>query len=147
MTPATGSATPHLVSSKAWRRVAGGLAVAFGVATLFEGGHVLFGGPEASAAAGHVVPFVLLFNFSAAFAYVAAGLATLAGRAWALWLARALAAATLLVFAAFGVHVLRGGAFETRTVVAMSLRSLFWVAQSLVLPALLRPGPAATEVR
>ncbi len=120
------------------RWVAGGLAVAFGLATVVEGGHVLFGGAEARAEAGHVVPFVLVFNFSAAFVYVLTGAVTLAGRSWAIWLARALAASTLLVFAAFGVHVLQGGAFETRTVVAMTVRAAFWVAQSLALPSLLR---------
>ncbi|HSQ61996.1 MAG TPA: hypothetical protein VLM85_02235 [Polyangiaceae bacterium] len=129
-----------------WRWLAGALAVAFGVATGVEGGHVLFGGAEARAEAGNVVPFVLVFNFSAAFVYAAAGAATLADRPWAVWLARALAASTLLVFAAFGVHVLLGGAFATRTVVAMTLRSAFWVAQSFVLPALLRRG-VPREVR
>ena len=128
------------------RWLAGGLAVAFGVATVVEGGHVLFGGAEARAEAGNVVPFVLVFNFSAAFLYVAAGAVTLADRPWAVWLSRALAASTLLVFAAFGVHVLLGGAFATRTVVAMTVRSAFWVAQSLALPSLLRRG-AQPEAR
>ena len=132
--------TSEAARSSVWRWVGGGLAVAFGLATLAEGGHVLFGGPQARAEAGNVVPFVLMFNFGAAFAYVAAGVATLAGRAWAVWLARAIAAATLLVFLAFGVHALQGGAFETRTLVAMTVRTLFWVAQSLTLPALLRQG-------
>ncbi len=124
----------------AWRWLAGALAVAFGIATLVEGGHVLFGGPAARAAAGSVVPFVLLFNFGAAFAYVLAGVATVTRRAWAVWVARVVAVTSVVVFAAFGVHVLRGGAFELRTVVAMSLRSAFWVAQALVLPALIRSG-------
>lgn len=139
MTVATGSVSVP-ARSGLWRWVAGGLAVAFGLATLAEGGQVLFGGPEARAEAGNVVPFVLMFNFGAGFAYVAAGVATLAGRAWAVWLARAIAAATLLVFVVFGVHALQGGAFETRTFVAMTVRTLFWVAQSLTLPALLRRG-------
>ena len=124
--------------SGAWRWLAGGLAVAFGLATIVEGGSVLLGGPAARAEAGHVVPFVLAFNFAAGFVYVAAGAATLAGRAWAAWLALALASSTLLVFAAFGVHVTQGGAFEARTVVAMTMRSAFWVVQSLTLPKLLR---------
>ncbi len=124
--------------SGAWRWLAGGLAVAFGLATIVEGGSVLLGGPAARAEAGHVVPFVLAFNFAAGFVYVAAGAATLAGRAWAAWLALALASSTLLVFAAFGVHVTQGGAFEARTVVAMTMRSAFWVVQSLTLPMLLR---------
>lgn len=124
--------------SGAWRWVAGGLAVAFGLATVVEGGSVLLGGPAARAEAGQVVPFVLAFNFAAGFVYVAAGAATVAGRTWATWLALALAASTLLVFAAFGVHVIRGGEFEARTVAAMTMRSAFWVVQSLTLPMLLR---------
>jgi hypothetical protein len=136
----------HLESSSlrpaapAWRWVAGGLAVVFGLATLFEGGHVLFGGAQARAEAGNVVPFVLAFNFGAAFFYVAAGVGALAGRAWAIWIARGLAVSSALVFAAFGAHVVQGGAFEPRTVMAMTLRTSFWVAQALVLPALLRRG-------
>lgn len=43
-------------------------------------------------------------------------------------LALALALATALVFAAFGAHILGGGAFEARTVAAMSLRTLVWVS-------------------
>jgi hypothetical protein len=80
---------------------------------------------------------VLLFNFGAGFAYVVAGIAALLGRSWATWLARALALATLGIFVAFGAHVLSGGAFEPRTVIAMTLRSGFWVAQALLLPHVL----------
>ena len=46
----------------------------------------------------------------------------------ATWLAALIAAATVLVFAAFGGHVFLGGAWETRTAYAMSLRSLVWLA-------------------
>ena len=34
----------------------------------------------------------------------------------------------VVVLAAFGVHVVRGGAFEMRTVGAMILRALVWMA-------------------
>jgi hypothetical protein len=135
MTSATAS---HLTPRSTLGRWAlGATAVLFGVATLVEGGHVLFGGPAARAEAGDVVPFVLLFNFGAGFAYVVAGIAALLGRSWATWLARALALATLGIFVAFGAHVLSGGAFELRTVVAMTLRSGFWVTQALLLPRVL----------
>jgi hypothetical protein len=136
---------PHLLSNhRRWRSVAGGFAIAFGVATLLEGGHVLFGGPAARAEAGNFVPFVLWFNFAAGFAYVAAGAATLLERRSAVWLARVIAGSTALVFMAFGVHVALGGAFESRTVVAMTLRTAFWVAQALVLRKLLGPAPASS---
>lgn len=115
-----------------WLLAASLVAVAFGLLTLKEGGTVLFGGREAHAAAGRVVPFVLWFNFAAGFAYVAAGVGLWLQRRWALWLAIAIAASTATVFAAFGVHVLGGGAHETRTVVAMTLRTLVWAALAVI---------------
>jgi hypothetical protein len=126
-----------------FRWALGSLAIAFGVATLFEGGHVLFGGPAARAAAGKFVPFVLLFNFTAAFAYIATGVSTLLRRGSAIWVARAIALSTLLVFVALGIHVLTGGAHETHTLIAMTLRSGFWTAQALLLPRVLDGKPPA----
>lgn len=101
-------------------------AVIFGVLTVLSGGRALFGGEEAARAAGAVVSFVLWFNFMAGFAYVVCGLGLLQRERWAAKLAVVIAATTALVFAAFGVHVLTGGAFEARTAVAMVLRTLFW---------------------
>jgi hypothetical protein len=113
-------------------RIAAVVAVAFGLLTLKEGGTILFGSAAARAAAGHYVPFVLWFNFFAGFAYVAAGIGLWLGRRWAAGLAIAIATATAVTFAAFGVHVQSGGAFEPRTVVAMSLRTLVWVVISII---------------
>lgn len=104
------------------------VAVGFGLLTIKEGGAVLAGNEAALAAAGNYVPFVLWFNFMAGFAYVVAGAGLWLQRRWAICLAVAIAATTALVFAAFGVHVYSGGAYELRTVIAMSLRTLVWVA-------------------
>jgi hypothetical protein len=41
---------------------------------------------------------------------------------------RLVALMTLAVFAAFGIHVALGSAFEVRTVGAMMLRSIVWIA-------------------
>ena len=109
-------------------RAAGAVAVLFGLATIASGGNALFGGAAARQAAGAYVPFVLWFNFMAGLAYVAAGAGLWLRRRWAAVLALAIAGATLLVFAAFGVHVLNGGAYEVRTVGAMTLRSVVWIA-------------------
>lgn len=108
------------------------VAISFGLLTIRAGGTVLFGSAAARLAAGHYVPFVLWFNFLAGFAYVIAGVGLWLERRWAAWLAVVVAAATALVFAAFGVHVLAGGAYELRTVVAMSLRTLVWTAIAVV---------------
>jgi uncharacterized membrane protein (DUF2068 family) len=102
------------------------VAVGFGLLTIKEGGTILFGGEAAHAAAGNYVPFVLWFNFMAGFAYVVAGIGLWLQQRWAVWLAVAIAAATALTFAAFGVHVYSGGVYERRTVIAMSLRTLVW---------------------
>jgi hypothetical protein len=112
-------------------RILKGLAVAavvFGLVTIVSGGRALFGPPEVRAALGHTVPFVLWFNFLAGFLYVLAGAGLLWEKRWAAHLSLLLAISTLVVFAAFGVHVFSGGAYETRTLGAMTLRSLFWVA-------------------
>ena len=74
------------------------VAIGFGLLTIKEGGTILFGDGVARAAAGNYVPFVLWFNFLAGFA-----------------------------FAALGEYVDSGAAYEWRTVIAMSLRTLVWV--------------------
>src|SRR5664279_1988869 len=111
-----------------WAIAAGILAVLFGVVTVFEGGRMLFGRPEIRASAGNIVPFVLWFNFIAGFAYLMAGVGLLLWKRWAAQLSAGIALTTLAVFAAFGIHVALGGAFEARTVGAMMLRSIVWIA-------------------
>lgn len=106
------------------------LAIGFGLLTIKEGGAVVFGDEVARAAAGNYVPFVVWFNFVAGFAYVVAGVGLWLQQKWAFWLALAIAAATAFTFAAFGLHINSGGAYEQRTVIAMSLRTLVWVVIS-----------------
>ncbi len=114
-------------------RIAGGVAIAFGLLTVVSGGTTLLGALEM----GAVVLFVLWFNTLAGLAYVVAGLGLWQGRRWAYPLSLAIFAATLLVFVAFGLHVAQGGAFEMRTVYAMALRSAVWGAIALVARQLL----------
>ncbi len=117
------------VSNRGWALAAVALiAVVFGFATIRSGGQVLFGDDAAREAAGQYVGFVLWFNFLAGFAYVIAGAGLWMRRNWARWLAAGIAAATLLVFAAFGIHVAGGGGWEQRTLMAMTLRSVVWIA-------------------
>lgn len=111
-------------------RLIGVVAILFGVLTIREGGAVLFWSEEARSAAGDYVPFVLWFNFLAGFAYVIAGLGLFALRRWSAILALAIAVATVIMFIAFGIHIAAGGAFEQRTIVAMSMRTLLWVVFS-----------------
>lgn len=120
-------------SSKIWpRRVAAGVATVFGVLTVASGGYALFGGAAAKAAAGDAVPFVLWFNFLSGFIYILTGAGIAMRRNWAIRMAIALAVAIAVVFALFGLHILQGGAFEMRTVGAMTLRFVVWIAISAV---------------
>jgi hypothetical protein len=102
------------------------IAIGFGLLTIKSGGTILFGNDAARAAAGNYVPFVLWFNFLAGFAYVIAGAGLWMQARWAAWLAVTIAAATAFTFVLFGAHVYSGRAFEQRTVMAMSLRTLLW---------------------
>ena len=133
-----------LLQRNRWLRGASVFAVLFGLLTLKEGGTVLFGGEAARSAAGAYVPWVLWFNFLAGFAYVGAGMALWRRLGWAAWLALGIGLATALVFAAFGLHVLTGGAFEARTVGAMTLRTVVWLGIG-TLALRLRPGRAARQ--
>jgi hypothetical protein len=107
-------------------KLAAGVAVLFGIATVASGGNVLFGSGAQSA--GHYVPFIVWFNFLAGFAYVAAGAGLWRGRPWAAALAVSLAGATAVAFAALGWHIGQGGAYEMRTLYAMTLRLGVWLA-------------------
>lgn len=104
------------------------VAILFGIVTIIVGGKTLFGGVEERAAAGNIVPFVLWFNFVAGFAYVIAGVGLFLWKRWAAQLSAAIAAATIAVFIAFGTHIFLGGEFEARTVGAMIIRSVIWIA-------------------
>lgn len=115
------------------------VAIIFGALTVFSGGRALFGDAQARASVGNAVGFVLWFNFLAGFAYVVTGIGLWAGRRWAGRAATLLAVATALVAAAFGVHVMGGGAYEMRTIGALTLRLLFWVAVAAVAQRALSP--------
>ena len=107
------------------------VAILFGIATLKEGGTVLF--TEAGKqGAGNFVPFVLWFNFFAGFAYILAGIMLFRLKICSRKLSAVIAIATIIVFMLFGVHILNEGAYELRTVVAMTLRSGIWIAIALV---------------
>ena len=106
--------------------LAAAIAIIFGVMTIKSGASVLFIDGEARVAAGNYVDFVLWFNFCAGFFYVVTGIGIWLGKSWTTVAAMALAVLTLLVFIAFGVHILNGGEYEQRTVVAMVIRTSVW---------------------
>jgi uncharacterized membrane protein (DUF2068 family) len=69
---------------------------------------------------------VVWFNFLAGFAYLIAGGGLWMQKHWAVWLSIFIVVATLVVFAILGIRILKGGMYEVRTIVAMSLRTVVW---------------------
>jgi hypothetical protein len=108
--------------------------IVFGLATLKEGGSILFDLGDARHEAGHYVFFVVLVNWLLGFFYVASGVGFLLRRRWSVVMAWAIAAISAITFVAFGVHVALGGAFELRTVLALTSRTLFWAVVALRSP-------------
>ncbi len=102
------------------------IAVIFGAMTIFAGGTAIFGGAGVQEAVGDAVPLVLKFNFAAGFAYVLAGFGLLLARPWAVWVSAVIAVGSLVILGYLALHVLQGGAFEPRTVLAMTFRTLMW---------------------
>lgn len=130
---ATNNASLRLSAPRPRRiTVVGVVAIVFGVATVASGGFAIFGGAPARTALGQIVPFIVWFNFLAGFAYVLAGIGLLKQVRWSAWLSAAIAAVTLRAFFDLGVHILQGGAYEMRTVGAMTLRSLIWIAIAVI---------------
>lgn len=100
-------------------------------------------GMESRAALGNTVSFVLGFNFLAGFIYALAGAGLLLRRRWAVYAALFVAVSTVFVFVAFGVHIIGGEAFEMRTLGAMMIRSIFWIAVAIVSWRALERTPAS----
>ena len=127
--PATGSA---VVNRPFWAWLIAGTAILFGVATVISGGRVLFGSADTRATAGAVVAFVVWFNFLSGFAYVLAGIGLALWKPWGAWLAALIAASILFASAFLAAHVMSGGAYEMRTVMAMTLRAVVWLGIALL---------------
>jgi hypothetical protein len=102
------------------------IAVVFGLLTIKSGGSVLFVDGTFREEAGNYVPFVVWFNFLAGFAYLIAGGGLWMQKHWAVWISIFIVVATLVVFATLGIHILKGGMYEVRTIAAMSLRTVVW---------------------
>lgn len=121
------------------------IAALFGIATIVSGGNSLFDlhGTENSTA--KVVPFVLYFNFVAGFAYIFTGVGLILKRRWAPLSAAAIAIATVMVFLGLGGWILAGNAYAMRTVVAMSLRTAFWLSLAMISLASYRQQPTRPD--
>jgi len=122
-----------MLQSPRWNRLVAIVAALFGLATIYSGGMALFGGAAAKAAVGDAVPMVLWFNFLAGFIYVLCAVAIYNLAPWAQSVAWLIGTCTLIVFAILIVMAFSGTPFEWRTIGAMVLRSIFWLAIAIAL--------------
>jgi hypothetical protein len=113
--------------SPRWIRPVALVAAAFGALTIFSGGMVLFGPEAAQRAAGNAVPFVVIFNTAAGFAYLVGAYALWKNQHSARWIALAIGVATLIVLAGFALAALTGTEVELRTALALPFRAGFWL--------------------
>jgi hypothetical protein len=116
----------HETKSRRWARVLGAVAIIFGLLSIYSGGQVLFGAAAVRTEAGKIVPAIVWSNFLSGFVYVVSGVQLMRWRRSGALIAIGLAAALVLVAALFSFHVVAGGLFEIRTVMAMLLRLSFW---------------------
>lgn len=110
-----------------WTRPVALAAAAFGALTIFSGSMVLFGPSSAQRAAGDAVPFVVIFNTAAGFAYLIGAAALWQNHPFARWIALAIGVATLIVLAGFALAALTGTAVELRTAIALPFRAAVWL--------------------
>lgn len=114
-----------------WLTVVAIVALLFGIATVKEGGTVLFT-ETGKQSAGNYVPFVLWFNFIAGFAYIMAGIAMFKLKSCSRRLSAVIAISTIIVFILLGIHIFNDGLYELRTVMAMTIRSTLWISITIV---------------
>lgn len=116
-----------------WIYVLAAFLVLFGLLTIKKGGSVLFYDSTAKAEAGNYVPFVLWFNFFAGFFYIAASIGIFISAKWTRRLSVVIAGSSALILASLLVHIFTGGLYETRTLIAMTLRVTIWTFTSFLL--------------
>ncbi len=108
------------------------IAIVFGSLSIKSGGLVLFTTGEFHQQQGNFVPFVVWANFLGGFAYIVAAIGLFRLKRWAGYLAYLIISMTVVVYAAFAVHIMGGGLYEVQTVVAMAIRTALWFAIALL---------------
>lgn len=127
--------------TRAVAALAAGIAVLFGIATLFAGGRVLLGADP-----GYVVfrP-LLIYNTTMGLVYIAVGLALWRNHRWARNAAGAVFGLNLIVLVSIIAIRSGGGAVAVDSLRAMAVRTIVWLALFLVAVLLARSTNAARE--
>ena len=110
------------------RRLIALVAVTSGLMTILGGGGVLIRGDASRLISGDHVSFVVWFNVLAGFLYVAAGIGIWKRAGWSVVVSIGIFLGTADVLVALVAYALAGGAYESRTVAVMTLRTVAWLA-------------------
>lgn len=117
-------------------KIAAFFSLVFGLATIFAGGSVildLFGMRERE---GNYVLFVVWANFICGFLYVLSSYGFFIYKKWTSRILRVAFLVLIATFIALAVWIVKGNIYETKTVAAMSFRSvitlaLWWIARKI----------------
>ncbi len=104
----------------------------FGLLTIFMGGAVLFDLFGIRAKEGNYVLFVVWVNWICGFLYLLTAYGFFKQKKWTVKLLFNIFFLLDITFAAFIFHILNGGLYETKTIYAMSFRTLITLAFALV---------------
>ena len=109
-----------------------------GAATVFMGGAVLFDFFGMRALEGNYVSFVVMANWICGFIYLVAAYGFWKQKIWTeklLWLSFLI---LVIAFAGFINHIYLGGLYETKTIYAMSFRSLLSLIMAILAHFIIR---------
>lgn len=110
-----------------WIIALSAITIIFGIITIFAGGNALFT-ESGKLAAGKIVSLILWYNFIAGFFYIAAGIAIFRQKSMAIRIAMLLANSSIAIYFALLMHIFEGNVYEMRTLIAMTLRTFYWIA-------------------
>mgnify|MGYP000950011918 CR=1 FL=1 len=106
-------------------------ALLFGALTIAEGSSRILSLDWAQMQAQGIVPAILYFNTISGFLYLAAGAAGLWRKKLSFPLALVLSLMLVAMTFYLAFHIAGGGAFLAKTVGAMALRLVFWIAYAI----------------
>lgn len=110
-----------------WINVLSIFIILFGLTTITAGGNAFFT-QSGRIAAGKIIPLVLWYNFIAGFFYILAGFAIYKQKSMAIRISMLLANSSFAIYFALLIHIFKGNEYETRTLIAMTFRTFFWIA-------------------
>ena len=114
------------------------ILVIFGLLTVFMGGSVLFDLFEIREKEGNYVPFVVAANFVCGFLYLIAAFGILTQKLWAKTPLIIAFIILIVTFIGLGFHINSGKIYETKTVTAMTFRTLLTMTFILTYPKIFK---------